>query len=61
MTWPPPGFRPPPPTRLGELVWLEPYPDVLLATDLRAGIISHGRDQHENAVASHAQLGPRTL
>ena len=28
--WPPPGVAPPAPTRLGEVVWLEPYPDVLL-------------------------------
>jgi RNA polymerase sigma-70 factor (ECF subfamily) len=27
---PPPGLAPPEPTRLGEVVWLEPYPDVLL-------------------------------
>jgi RNA polymerase sigma-70 factor (ECF subfamily) len=27
---PPPGLEPPEPTRLGELLWLEPYPDVLL-------------------------------
>jgi RNA polymerase sigma-70 factor (ECF subfamily) len=26
-----PGPRPPEPTRLGEVTWLEPYPDVLLA------------------------------
>jgi RNA polymerase sigma-70 factor (TIGR02960 family) len=26
----PPGPRPPEPTRLGEVTWLEPYPDVLL-------------------------------
>lgn len=25
-----PGFDPPDPTRLGEVLWLEPYPDVLL-------------------------------
>jgi RNA polymerase sigma-70 factor (ECF subfamily) len=29
--WPPPGLDLPEPTRLGEVVWLEPYPDVLLA------------------------------
>ena len=28
--WPPPGLDLPAPTRLGEVVWLEPYPDVLL-------------------------------
>jgi RNA polymerase sigma-70 factor (TIGR02960 family) len=26
----PPGLAPPEPTRLGEVVWLEPYPDLLL-------------------------------
>jgi len=29
--WPPPGLALPEPTRLGEVVWLEPYPDILLA------------------------------
>ncbi len=27
---PPQGLEPPEPTRLGEVLWLEPYPDVLL-------------------------------
>ena len=31
MTAPMPGVDPPAPTRLGEVLWLEPYPDVLLA------------------------------
>jgi DNA-directed RNA polymerase specialized sigma24 family protein len=31
MSAPPPGLDPPEPTRLGEVLWLEPYPDVLLA------------------------------
>ena len=30
MTAPPAGLEPPEPTRLGELFWIEPYPDVLL-------------------------------
>ena len=30
MRPPPPGLDPPEPTRLGEVLWLEPYPDVLL-------------------------------
>jgi RNA polymerase sigma-70 factor (TIGR02960 family) len=30
MSFPPPGLDPPEPTRLGEVVWLEPYPDLLL-------------------------------
>jgi RNA polymerase sigma-70 factor (ECF subfamily) len=28
--WPPPGIELPEPTRLGEVTWLEPYPDTLL-------------------------------
>jgi len=30
MNWPVAGVDPPEPTRLGEVSWLEPYPDVLL-------------------------------
>jgi RNA polymerase sigma-70 factor (ECF subfamily) len=30
VDWPPPGVELPEPTRLGEVAWLEPYPDVLL-------------------------------
>jgi DNA-directed RNA polymerase specialized sigma24 family protein len=30
MDWPPPGVELPAPTRLGEVAWLDPYPDVLL-------------------------------
>ncbi len=29
MAWDVPGVEPPEPTRLGEIVWLEPYPDAL--------------------------------
>jgi RNA polymerase sigma-70 factor (TIGR02960 family) len=37
--WDVPQVEPPEPTRLGEVVWLEPYPDVLLegATDVPLG------------------------
>lgn len=37
--WDVPEVEPPEPTRLGEVVWLEPYPDALLAgaTDVRLG------------------------
>jgi RNA polymerase sigma-70 factor (TIGR02960 family) len=31
MDWPNPDIDPPEPTRLGEVPWLEPYPDLLLA------------------------------
>jgi RNA polymerase sigma-70 factor (TIGR02960 family) len=30
VDWPPPGVELPEPTRLGEVAWLEPFPDVLL-------------------------------
>jgi DNA-directed RNA polymerase specialized sigma24 family protein len=30
VPWDIPGVEPPEPTRLGEVVWLEPYPDALL-------------------------------
>jgi RNA polymerase sigma-70 factor (TIGR02960 family) len=37
--WTVPGIEPPEPTRLGEVVWLEPYPDTLLegAVDVPLG------------------------
>ena len=34
--WDVPGYRPPEPTGLGEVVWLEPYPDALLEGALGA-------------------------
>ena len=30
MNWPPPGVDPPEPSRVGEVIWLQPYPDILL-------------------------------
>jgi RNA polymerase sigma-70 factor (TIGR02960 family) len=36
-TIPPPGPQPPEPTRLGEVTWLEPYPDTLLQGVADAG------------------------
>jgi RNA polymerase sigma-70 factor (ECF subfamily) len=30
MNWPPPGVNPPEPSRVGEVIWLQPYPDMLL-------------------------------
>ncbi|HEX3591287.1 MAG TPA: sigma-70 family RNA polymerase sigma factor [Pseudonocardiaceae bacterium] len=35
--WDIPGVRPPEPTRLGEVVWLEPYPDALLDGPIEVG------------------------
>jgi RNA polymerase sigma-70 factor (TIGR02960 family) len=42
-------FNPPEPTRLGEITWLEPYPDVLLE-DVGAGIT--GPDARYDAIES---------
>lgn len=41
--WDIPGVEPPEPTRLGEIVWLEPYPDALLksAIDVPLGPEDH--------------------
>ena len=30
MNWPPPGVDLPEPSRMGEVIWLQPYPDMLL-------------------------------
>ena len=30
MNWPPPGVDVPKPSRVGEVIWLQPYPDMLL-------------------------------
>ena len=30
MNWPPPGVDLPEPSRMGEVIWLQPYPDLLL-------------------------------
>ena len=30
MNWPPPGVDLPEPSRIGEVIWLQPYPDMLL-------------------------------
>ena len=30
VNWPPPGDHPPEPSRVGEVIWLQPYPDILL-------------------------------
>jgi RNA polymerase sigma-70 factor (TIGR02960 family) len=64
--WTMPGVEPPEPTRLGEVVWLEPYPDALLegAIDLPLG--PEARYEHTEAislafVAALQVLPPRQL
>jgi RNA polymerase sigma-70 factor (ECF subfamily) len=49
--WSNPEVEPPEPTRLGEVVWLEPFPDALLAgtTDVPAG--PEGRYEQTEAIS----------
>jgi RNA polymerase sigma-70 factor (TIGR02960 family) len=49
MSSPPPGLDPPEPTRLGEVIWLEPYPDLLLG-----GVADHAPGPEARYAASEA-------
>jgi len=64
--WDIPGVEPPEPTRLGEVVWLEPYPDTLLEGS--AGVPPGPEARYEQAeaislafVAALQVLPPRQL
>jgi RNA polymerase sigma-70 factor (TIGR02960 family) len=47
--WDVPGVEPPEPTRLGEVVWLEPYPDLHLAGAIDVPLGPEARyEQHES-------------
>ena len=64
--WDVPGYQPPEPTRLGEVVWLEPYPDVLLNGALNLPVGPAARyEQTESIslafVAALQVLPPRQL
>jgi RNA polymerase sigma-70 factor (TIGR02960 family) len=49
--WDVPGVEPPEPTRLGEVVWLEPYPDVLLQGTLDMPLGPEARFEQAEAVS----------
>jgi RNA polymerase sigma-70 factor (TIGR02960 family) len=49
--WNIPGVEPPEPTGLGEVVWLEPYPDALLAGAIDAPIGPEARYEQGEAVS----------
>jgi RNA polymerase sigma-70 factor (TIGR02960 family) len=49
--WDVPGVQPPEPTRLGEIVWLEPYPDALLADVIDAPIGPEARYEQTEAIS----------
>lgn len=51
MPWNVPNIDPPEPTRLGEVVWLQPYPDALLEGALGAPIGPEARYEQTEAIS----------
>src|SRR3954469_13022601 len=49
--WDIPNVQPPEPTRLGEIVWLEPFPDALLEPDGRVALGPEARYEQTEAVS----------
>ena len=49
--WNIPGVQPPPPTRLGEVVWLEPLPDARVAGGLDAPLGPEARYEQAEAIS----------
>jgi RNA polymerase sigma-70 factor (ECF subfamily) len=51
MAWPIPEIEPPEPTRLGEVVWLEPYPDALLEGAIDVPLGPEARYEQTEAIS----------
>ncbi len=51
MEWDNPEVEPPEPTRLGEVVWLEPYPDALLKGAINVPLGPEARYEQTEAIA----------
>jgi RNA polymerase sigma-70 factor (TIGR02960 family) len=49
--WDVPGVEPPEPTRLGEVVWLEPFPDALLEGAIDVALGPEGRYEQREAIS----------
>src|SRR5918995_3781816 len=49
--WDVPGVEPPEPTRLGEVVWLEPYPDALLEGALDVPLGPEARYEQSESIS----------
>jgi RNA polymerase sigma-70 factor (ECF subfamily) len=49
--WDNPAFEPPEPTRLGEVVWLEPYPDALLEGAINVPLGPEARYEQTEAIS----------
>jgi len=51
MAWPIPEVEPPAPTRLGEVVWLEPFPDALLKGAIGVPLGPEARYEQTEAIS----------
>src|SRR5205823_6314460 len=51
MEWNIPGVEPPEPTRLGDVMWLEPYPDALLEGAINVPLGPEARYEQREAVS----------
>src|SRR5258707_2608027 len=49
--WNIPGVEPPEPTRLGEVVWLQPFPDALLEGAIEGPLGPEGRYEQTAAIS----------
>src|SRR5215467_4405388 len=49
--WDVPNVEPPEPTRLGEVVWLEPYPDALLEGSIDVPLSPEARYEHTESIS----------
>jgi RNA polymerase sigma-70 factor (TIGR02960 family) len=49
--WDIPGVEPPEPTRLGEIMWLEPYPDALLEGAMNVPLSPEARYEQTEAIS----------
>jgi RNA polymerase sigma-70 factor (TIGR02960 family) len=49
--WDIPGVEPPEPTQIGEIVWLEPYPDALIGGAIKAPLGPEARYEQTEAIS----------
>src|SRR4030081_3389142 len=59
--WNVPNVEPPEPTRLGEIVWLEPYPDALLGGAIDGALGPGGRYEQKESISLSFVSGLQVL
>ena len=59
--WDLPGVKPPEPTRLGEVVWLEPYPDALLEGAINVPLGPEARYEQTESISLAFVTGLQVL